>query len=68
MLYDYSYFNNSITMSSVPIYYLEPNSIISVDDNLSNIHGYFTLSKFTIPLTYNGTMSITAVKIPQKIY
>ena len=68
MLYNYSYFNNSITMNCLPIYYLEPNSIISVDDNLSNIHGYFTLNKFTIPLTYNGTMSITAVKVPQVIY
>ena len=68
MLYDYSYFNNSITINCIPIYYLEPNTVVSVDDNLSNIHGYFTLNKFTIPLTYNGTMSITAVKVPQKIY
>lgn len=68
MLYKYSFFNNSITLNCLPIYYLEPNTIISVNDELSNIHGYFSLNKFTIPLTYNGTMSITAVEIPQRIY
>ena len=68
MLYNYSYFNNSITLNSIPIYYLEPNTIISVNDERSNISGFFSINKFTIPLTYNGTMSITAVEIPQKIY
>lgn len=68
MLYQYSFFNNSITITCLPIYYLEPNTIISVNDELSNIHGYFTLNKFTIPLDYKGTMSITAVEIPQRIY
>lgn len=68
LLYQHSFFNNSITLNSIPIYYLEPNTIISVNDIESNISGFFALDKFTIPLTYNGTMQITAVKVPQRIY
>lgn len=54
---------NSISLTSIPIYYLEPNSKIYVEDKESNIEGDYILSSFTLPLTYNGTMSITAKKI-----
>ena len=68
LLYNYSHTNDNITLTTVPIYYLQPNTIIHVHDELSHIDGYYEVNKITLPLTYNGTMSIQAIKIPQQIY
>jgi hypothetical protein len=46
----------------VPIYYLEPNTRVHVFDEETNINGDYIVSKITIPLAYNGTMSLTATK------
>lgn len=67
LLYNHSYCIESITISAIPIYYLQPNTRISVHDKLSEIYGEYIVSKITIPLTYNGTMSITATKAPVRL-
>jgi hypothetical protein len=58
LLYQHSYCSESISVQSLPIYYLEPNTIISIEDKDTNINGEYILNKITIPLTYNGMMSI----------
>lgn len=68
LLYQYTHTNDSVTLSTIPIYYLQPNSIIHIHNELSHIDGYYEATKITLPLTYNGTMNISAVKIPQQIY
>ena len=62
LLYQHGYCIESITINAIPIYYLDPNSRIYVDDKDSGINGYYNVSKITLPLTYNGTMSLTATK------
>ena len=62
MLYKYSYCIESVNIQSIPVYYLEPNTRIKVRDNNSGINGEYIISKLTIPLAYNGMMSITATK------
>lgn len=59
MLYSNLYYNISVTINCVPKYYLEPNNIIYISDDKSNIYGDFVITQFTIPLGYNGNMSIT---------
>lgn len=68
MLYQYSYYNDTVNLNSVPIYYLQPNTIISTKDELSRVTGYYVINKINISLAYNGTMSITAIKSPERIY
>lgn len=68
LVYNYSHTNDNISLTTIPIYYLQPNSIIHVHEELSHINGYYEVTKITLPLTYNGTMNISAVKIPQQIY
>ena len=68
LLYNHSYCIESVTIQSIPIYYLEPNTRIFVRDDQSGINGEYIVSKMTIPLAYNGTMSITATKAPERIY
>lgn len=68
MLYQYSYYNDTVNINSVPIYYLQPNTIISTKDELSKVTGYYVINKINISLAYNGIMSITAIKSPERIY
>lgn len=66
-LYNYSYCTESITMNTIPIYYLEPNVRVFVRDDKSGINGEYIIQKLTIPLQYNGMMSITATKAVDRI-
>ena len=67
-LYQYAYCIENITITSLPIYYLEPNTRIFVYDENSKINGEYIVSKITLPLAYNGTMTITANKAVNRIY
>jgi hypothetical protein len=51
----------------LPIYYLEPNTRIYVFDDKTGIEGDYIVRDITIPLTYNGTMSITATKAAESL-
>lgn len=68
LLYQYSYCVENISITALPIYTLKPNTRIYVCDLETKINGEYIVNKFTIPLTYNGTMSITAVKAPERLY
>ena len=59
MLYQYLIYNLTVTINCAPRYYLEPNNLICIDDKKSNIKGEFVITQYTLPLTYNGNMSIT---------
>jgi len=62
LLYNHGYCSESISITSIPIYYLEPNTKIHIKDK-----GDFIVNKLTIPLNYNGTMNITAIKAPERL-
>ena len=68
LLYQHACCTENISLTSIPIYHLEPNTIIYVKDDNTGINGEYIATRFTIPLNYNGTMSITANKAPQRIY
>ena len=63
LLYVHSYSIESTSINTIPIYYLEPNTRVLVKDESSNIDGEYLVSRITIPLTYNGTMNLTATKV-----
>lgn len=67
-LYQYTYCTESITIQSVPVYYLEPNTRIFVRDDNSGINGEYIIDKISYQLTYNGMMTINAVKAVDRIY
>ena len=66
-LYDYACCVENINITSLPVYYLNPNSYIKVYNKNNNIDGEYIVEKFNIPLTHNGTMSITAKKVIRDI-
>ena len=68
LLYQYTSYNESITLQTLPIYYLEPNSRISVNDVESNIYGDYIISTISIPLGATGSqMTISATRALERI-
>lgn len=67
MLYKYSYSIESANITVLPVYHLEPNTRILIKDQNSKINGEYIVSRIIIPLTYNGTMSLTATKVISNI-
>lgn len=67
LLYTHSYGAEDITLSSIPIYYLEPNHHILVRDDKSSVNGEYVITKMTIPLNFKKTMNITASRAVSSI-
>ena len=63
----HSFCIESATINAIPVYYLEPNSRILLTDKKTGLNDVYAVSKISIPLVYNGTMSITANKIYETI-
>lgn len=67
-LYQHTYCTESISMTTIPVYHLQPNTKISVRDDKSQINGEYIITRLTVPLAYNGTMNISATKAADTIY
>ena len=67
LIYQHGYCTESATITTIPIYYLQPNIRVYVSDKDTNLDGDYIISKITIPLTYNGTMSLTATKAAETL-
>ena len=65
---NYVYAIESANITTIPIYHLQPNTRINIADPNSKINGNYIISRLSIPLTYNGTMSITATKVADRVY
>ena len=68
LLYTNTQATETVTLTAIPIYYLEPNKRIFIKDNNIGVNGEYIVSKITVPLAYNGTTSITATKVSDRIY
>ena len=67
LLYQYTHINNTISITSLPIYYLEPNTRITVEDEPAGIYGDYIIQSISLPLDISSTMTINAYKAQQKI-
>lgn len=67
LLYQYLVYNTQISISCLPKYYLEPNNILYIEDKETGVIGNYSIESFTLPLTYNGTMQITATEVLTRV-
>lgn len=67
LLYQHTTMNETISITALPLYYLEPNTRITVSDEASGINGDYMIRSINLPLTVEGTMTISAYKCLQKI-
>jgi len=67
MLYEYTSYNESIALTTIPIYYLEPNNRITVKDPASDISGDYMISSITLPLDVASTMTISCTRALERL-
>ena len=66
-LYQYTTFNEQVSLTTIPIYYLEPNTRITIRDSVTGIYGDFMIKSISMPLDINGTMSISCTKALERL-
>ena len=67
LLYTHSGYAETMSITTLPIYYLEPNTRIKVTDAESGIQGEYIAESFSLPLASNGTMIISCAKPIEKM-
>ena len=67
-LYSYTYPATAVTLSTVPIYYLQPNTLIYINDKETGIVGEYIMQKYSIQLGTSAQMSISAVETAKRLY
>ena len=67
LLHEMTNYNETIQISTLPIYHLEPNIRIGVNDKDSNIYGDYMINTISLPLNVTGTTSISAVRAATKM-
>ena len=66
-LYQYTNYNEQVSLTILPIYHLEPNTRITIQDVQSGIYGDYIIKTFSLPLDVNGTMSLSCTKALERI-
>jgi len=67
LLHQYTSYNESISLSCLPIYYLEPNTRITVRDEDSRIYGDYMINSISYNLNANSTMSLDCTRALERI-
>lgn len=67
-IYKYACSAENITISTLPIYHLEPNTRIFILNKESGINGEYILTKYSFSLGTNSNMSISASKAVDRLY
>ena len=67
LLYQYTNYNENINIQSIPIYYLDVNSRITVKDRKSGIYGDYIIKSISLPLDAGNTMTISATRAMERI-
>ncbi len=60
--------NRSISVNMLPLFFLDVNRKIKISSEDRNLMGQFLINKLTIPLSYNGTMSVSLSEVNDNIY
>lgn len=67
LMYQHLNYQATVSLTCLPIYHLDTNNVIYIEDIESGVIGNYQITQFTLPLTYNGTMSITATEVFTRI-
>lgn len=66
LLYQYTSYNEAITLSTIPIYYLDVNCRITVQDEEAGIFGDYNVNSISVPLDVQSFMNINASKVIER--
>ncbi len=67
LLYQYTSYNESIVLTTLPIFYLEPNTRITVRDKESGIYGDYMINSISTSFDIAATMTINCTRALDRI-
>lgn len=67
LMYENLILKETVNFNAIPVYSLEVNTKVLVEDEDTGIQGEYLIKSISFPLDYNGMMSITANKIFKRI-
>ena len=67
LLYQNTNMSNGISFTTLPLYFLEPNTRISVQDEEIGVNDDYVITTISLPLGVEGTMSVSGYKCLQRI-
>ena len=62
LLYQHTYCTETASITILPIYHLQPNTRIYIEDPVLGVAGDYIVTKFSIQLSHGGTMALTTTK------
>lgn len=65
-MYVHTNYQKTLSLTALPVFYLEPNSRIEINDKTTNTYGAFMIQNITIPLGSGGVMSASCNECLQK--
>ena len=68
LLYTHTQYAETVALSAIPIYYLEPNTRITIEDNNTHVHGDYLIKSISLPLTANGVSNISCSRCVEKTF
>ena len=67
VFHQYTKYNETISLQTLPIYYLQPNTRITIENAESNIYGDYIMDTLSFTLDNSSMLTINATKAPEKI-
>jgi hypothetical protein len=61
-LYRQTVYQKQINLNSIPVFYLEPNSRITIQDPVTNVYGDYIVESISLTLGPGANMAITATE------
>lgn len=61
-LHQYVSYNENIVLNTIPMFHLEPNTLIKIKDDKSNIDGDYIINNISISLNNFDTMTLSCTK------
>ena len=59
-LYNHTNYQKTVSMTALPVYYLEPNSRVYINDHVTNTVGDYMIQNISVPYAVGSVMSVTA--------
>ncbi len=66
LLYQYTHYNETVQLTTIPLYFLEANCQIELGLTNEKLSGKYWVKSVSVPLDSNGTMNISTTKLLKK--
>ena len=66
-LHEFTNYNNTVTIQTIPLYFLEPNTRIRINNPASDIRGDYLINSLSFALDNEGLLTINASQAIERV-